>query len=295
MERTVKRSVAVLVSLIALFTFAASAYASGYYVHDPMDNPKAAADIVVDPNAVYGYAPNPDSPRLGVFAEKDWSDESYVAQMRKEREAYHESIRELYLIKADLEAAGKSVEEIARTVSNRRNEMRMESYKDDPEGLAELKESNLETYGNENGGTPEYFYEKYGSWEEVIEKAFSTNPGADAMLGLYDKYYDTYCIAGGSGQTVTEAATEPESASQSTQEVTEPESASQNTQEVTEPTAARQIENVSEHSLKATGDQSMTSPKTGDTVIVLMMIMVTATGLALMCIIIIVSPRKSRP
>ena len=28
----------------------------------------------------------------------------------------------------------------------------------------------------------------------MIEKALSTNAGADACLGLYDKYYDTYFI-----------------------------------------------------------------------------------------------------
>ena len=47
---------------------------------------------------------------------------------------------------------------------------------------------------NENGGTPDYFYEKYGSWERVIESSLSANPGADACLGLYDKYYDTYFL-----------------------------------------------------------------------------------------------------
>ena len=86
MERTVKSSIAVFVSLIALFAFTVSAYAAGCYVHDPMDNPKAAADIIVDPDAVYGYAPNPDSVRLGAFAKYDWSDESFVAQMKDENE-----------------------------------------------------------------------------------------------------------------------------------------------------------------------------------------------------------------
>ena len=37
-------------------------------------------------------------------------------------------------------------------------------------------------------------YKKYGSWEKVIDKSLSTNEGADACLGLYDKYYDTYFI-----------------------------------------------------------------------------------------------------
>ena len=266
MKRTVKSSIAVFVSLIALFALTVSAYAAGYYVHDPMDNPKAAADIIVDPDAVYGYAPNPDSVRLGAFAKYDWSDESFVAQMKQEREAYHESIRELYQMKADMEAEGKSVEEIARAVSNRRNEMRIEAYKDDPDGLATLKESNLQKYGNENGGTPEYFYEKTGSWEAVIEKAFSTNPGADAMLGLYDKYYDTYYIADGSDQT-------------------EPETVVETSQASTEPTAAKFIESTSDQSVNPTGNQSKTSPQTGDNVVVLMIITLTAAGVASVCII----------
>ena len=40
------------------------ANAGSYYIHNPMDNPKAAADIIVNPQAVYGYSPNPDSARL---------------------------------------------------------------------------------------------------------------------------------------------------------------------------------------------------------------------------------------
>ena len=194
MKKAVRNTFALLAVVIIVFSLMISAQAESCYIHDPMDNPKAAADIIVDPAAVYGYAPDPDSTRLGVYAEYDWSDEAFVAEMRQQREDYHESVKELYQLKADMEAEGKSVEEIARAVSTRRNEIRMEAYKDDPEGLEKLKESNLATFGNENGGTPEYFYEKYGSWETVIEKAFATNAGADAILGLYDKYYDTYFI-----------------------------------------------------------------------------------------------------
>nr|WP_316620383.1 hypothetical protein [uncultured Ruminococcus sp.] len=201
MTKTIGKLSALMIAVIALFTFSVPANAAGTYAHEPMANPKAAADIIVDPNAVYGYAPNPDSPRLGSFAQYDWSDKAFVVEMRHQREEYHKSIKELCQIKANMEAQGKSVEEIARAVSNRRNEIRMEAYKDDPEGLAKLKESNLKTYGNENGGTPEYFYAKYGSWETVIEKAFATNAGADACLGLYDEYYDTYFIDSTSGNT----------------------------------------------------------------------------------------------
>ena len=114
--------------------------------------------------------------------------------MRKQREEYHDSMKELYSMITTMKTAGASVKDIAIAVSTRRNEIRLESYKNDPEGLAKVRKSNLENYGNENGGTPEFFYNKYGSWEMVIEKALSTNAGADACLGLYDKYYDTYFI-----------------------------------------------------------------------------------------------------
>lgn len=239
MKQTISKSFLCLFVLLSAFFFPTATYASGYYTHDPMLNPKAAADIIVDTHAVYGYSPNPDSTRLGVYAQYDWSDKVFVAEMKQQREEYHESIKELYQTKATMESEGKSIEEIARAVSIRRNEIRMEAYKDDPEGLDKLKESNLATFGNENGGTPDYFYAKYGSWETVIEKAFSTNAGADACLGLYDKYYDTYII------------NNPES----------------NTQESTSPTSAESVESTTAKPgtpSVSTIDQSMTSPKTGD-------------------------------
>ena len=168
--------------------------AAGIYEHDPMANPGAAKDIVIDPGAIYGYAPSPNSSRLKEYVEYDWSDPVIVGKMRNQREEYHDSMKELYSMITAMKTAGATVKDIAIAVSTRRNEIRLESYKDDPVGLAKVKKSNLENFGNENGGTPEFFYNKYGSWETVIEKALSVNAGADACLGLYDKYYDTYFI-----------------------------------------------------------------------------------------------------
>lgn len=266
MKKSIVRPFVIMITIIALFSFSMTAYADSYYIHDPMDNPKAAADIIVDPNAVYGYAPNPDSPRLGVYAEYDWSDEAFVAEMKQERQEYHDSLEELYQIKADMEAEGRSVEDIARAVSTRRNEIRFESYKDDPEGLEKLKESNLATFGNENGGTPDYFYEKYGSWETVIEKAFSTNAGADAVLGLYDKYYYTYII--------DEEPTDPTTAE--TTSITEATSAAETTQ-ATEKATEKAGGSAS------TADQSTTSPKTGDNSFAAIWIALMIAGVGAMC------------
>ena len=164
------------------------------YEHNPMDNPKAAADIIVNPDAVYGFSPNPESTRLGVFADAiDWTNAEEVAEAKSQREEYHTKNEEMYTILRDMTNEGYSLEEIARKVSSRRNEIRLESY-DNPEDLARVKQSNLETYGNEFGPTADSLYEKYGSWQTVIEKAFSTNAGMDACLGLYDRYYYTYGI-----------------------------------------------------------------------------------------------------
>ncbi len=168
---------------------------SFHYQHDPMDNPNAAEDIVVNPDAVYGYSPSPDSVRLKQFVDYiDWTNKDQVEAGRREREEYHESFSTLYRTIEDMLGQGRNVEEIARAVSKARNEIRLASYDGDPEGLAKVKESNLQTYGQEEGPTPDQLHEKYGSWQTVVEKALSSNPGMDACLGLYDEYYDTYDI-----------------------------------------------------------------------------------------------------
>lgn len=186
--------VIVLLAACLLSGFA-QASAPFRYENDPALDPRAMEDIVVNPDAVYGFSPNPDSKRLGEYADIiDWSDPEAVSELRAQREAYFGSMSELYRMIEDMLMEGKNVEEIARAVSTRRNEIRMESYEGDPEGLEALRKSNLETYGNENGPTLEWLYEKYGSWQMVLEKALSTNRGMDACLGFYDEYYDTYLL-----------------------------------------------------------------------------------------------------
>ena len=164
------------------------------YIHDPRDNPKAMKDIVYDPTAVYCFAPDPNSTRIGTYAEDDWTDPEAVEARRKERIAYHESISELYQIIDDMLHQAKRLEEIARAVSQRRNELRLEAVKNNPDELARTKQSNLDAYGHEEGPTPDELYEKYGSWQTVLEKAMGTNQGVDACVGLYDEYYDYYDI-----------------------------------------------------------------------------------------------------
>ena len=165
------------------------------YIHDPRDNPSAMADIVIDEEAIYGFSPSPDG-SLREYVDYDWTDPASVEAARQQRISYHESFSQIYDLIEQMRAADATTEEIARAVSARRNELRIAAYADDPDGLAVMKARNLETYGDENGGSPEYFFDKYGSWEKVIEKSLSVNSGMDACLGLYDEYYDLYVTAG---------------------------------------------------------------------------------------------------
>ena len=153
-------------------------------------------DIVENADAVYGFSPDPNSKRLGSYAEYDWTDPALVAKAQEERRAYHESMDSMTDILYRMRDEGASIEEMARAVSTERNRVRLDSYRDNPEGLATAKKSNLETYGHEDGPTPDELYEKYGSWTEVLQKAFSTNMGMDACCGLYDEYYQLYVELG---------------------------------------------------------------------------------------------------
>ena len=165
------------------------------YHHDPRENPAAMKDIIVNPKAVYGFSPNPDSVRLGSYAKDfDWSDKNMVAEMREQRAAYHKTLRELYNLIETMLKENKSVEEIARAASKRRNEIRLYTYANDPEGLKLVMQSNLKTFGHEMGPEPDELFAKYGSWSIVLEKAMSTNAGMDACLGFYDDFYPFYNI-----------------------------------------------------------------------------------------------------
>ena len=163
------------------------------YEHNPSDNPKVLQDAIEDPNAVYGYSPNPKSNSIGGYANKiDWSDPIAVKGATERRINYHvnnDNISELII---KMKAEGCSVEDIAKAANEQRNLNRLNDYKNDANGLKLVKERNLAKYGNENGPTAEFLYNKYGSWETVIEKAMSANPGMDACCGLCDKYFHLY-------------------------------------------------------------------------------------------------------
>ena len=188
--------ISVLIAALLLCAALAEEESPFTYVHDPRLNPEAMADIIENPDAVYGFSPSPESKRLGTYAEYDWTDPDFVAEAQTARREYHESMDTMTDIIYRMRDEGASLEEIARAVSTERNRLRLAAYDGDPDGLAKAKASNLETYGQEEGPTPDQLFEKYGDWTIVLQKAFSANMGMDACCGLYDEYYWLYIELG---------------------------------------------------------------------------------------------------
>jgi len=193
MRTHTQKSISFVVSILLVLSFCIHAHAAEFtYTHNPLDDTRVTEDVIEDPGAVYGFSPNPASTRLGSFAQNDWTNIVLVEQAKKERMDYHQRVEtELMSILYSMKKRGASIENIARKLSEKRNEIRLKEAAD-AGTLDQTKQSNLAKYGNENGPTPESLYDKYGSWETVAAKAFSTNIGMDVCLGLYDLYYDTY-------------------------------------------------------------------------------------------------------
>ena len=164
------------------------------YKNNPMDNPKAAKDIIENSDAIYGFSPNPDSDRIGKFAEYDWTNEEVVANAKEARLQYHKDNESIYKIVEKMKNEGASIEDIARVANEQRNRNRLQSYIDrgNISGYEKAVESNMKNFQNELGMTAEQAYEKYGLWEIVLEKAMSANAGMDACCGLYDDFYHLY-------------------------------------------------------------------------------------------------------
>ena len=162
------------------------------YVHNPLYNEKVLADAIYDKACVFGFKPN-STGSLKQYTTYDWTKKDDVLGYKQDRIKYvSENDAKLKELEDKLTAEGKSIEEVARACSNLRNQIRLDQYKNDPEGLEKLKARNLEKYGHEEGPLPDELFEKYGSWLIVLEKSYSTNPGMDACCGVYDTYYYLY-------------------------------------------------------------------------------------------------------
>jgi len=113
-------------------------------------------------------------------------DPERLAKMVEIRKQYLDGIKNMDRIEAELRAAGKTTEEIARRLSAERNSLKvMTRALMKPEEVAQLEARNLKSwYHDPVGPTPDQLFERYGSWEKVIQKAKETDHALNRLLGL---------------------------------------------------------------------------------------------------------------
>ena len=124
---------------------------------------------------------------LKKFADKDWSNPEYVADMRKTRIKYHEEHKHYSELIGQLRSDGCSNSEVAETLVNKRNSDRMAYYLDDDGNIIDI-----DLYNQALEHCPTYEDLKKG-WKgkkpktdlEIIESACKSNPAYDACCGLY--------------------------------------------------------------------------------------------------------------
>lgn len=184
-----------LFSILAVLN---SQIACAGYLHNPMENPVVLRDVVPAPGNVFGYAParrdaqHPDS-TLHHFASGNFASFESVGKYRQIRIQYHEYVSDRL---DELMQQKLTLQEKARAAVKIRNEARLSTYFDEEgkvkPGLengykAALKRAEKNTY--------EFFHDKKGmSDEAIIESAYGSNAGMDAVLGLYDRHFNAYRI-----------------------------------------------------------------------------------------------------
>lgn len=141
------------------------------YINDPIYNEYAMENLIEDPNAVYGFSPNPNCEAMKEYAEYDWSDPEVVAQLQEERLIFYNVFESVYEMALPFLEDGISLEMLAQLVAP--------SLKDEPE-FAPIFE----------------MYQQYGSWRRVILKYFGEVAAIDACVGIYDDCYPLYVSLG---------------------------------------------------------------------------------------------------
>lgn len=124
------------------------------------------------------------------FSGGDWSNPEYVEQARQSRIEYHNRNESgTARLVSEMQNQGYTNEEIARAVSEYRNQSRLSAYVDsagniiDKEGY-EQAISHIKTY--------EDLIREGKTDIDIIQSATRGNPGMDACTGLHDEYYNTY-------------------------------------------------------------------------------------------------------
>jgi hypothetical protein len=100
------------------------------------------------------------------------------------RSQYLDRVASMRTTEQAMRAADSSEQEIANALVNLRNEAKVAARAlMNPDDVTKLEARNLAKYGNPVGPNADWLYDRYGSWEEVINAAYRTDPAINKLLG----------------------------------------------------------------------------------------------------------------
>jgi hypothetical protein len=112
-------------------------------------------------------------------------DAARIADLKAMRLRYLEGIQALETTENEMRRLGRTTEQIARQLVGDRNALKVETRAlMKPEEVAQLEARNLKKYGDPVGPTPEWLFDKYGSWDKVLEAVKRTDPVTNQLLGI---------------------------------------------------------------------------------------------------------------
>jgi RHS repeat-associated protein len=100
------------------------------------------------------------------------------------RTRYVQTAQELGAMAQRLRGSGMSAEQVVRTVSPVRNELKLNTREQGSWLVARAADvRNLVVYGNRAGPSPEQLFQRYGSWDKALEAISRTSPTVNRMAG----------------------------------------------------------------------------------------------------------------
>jgi hypothetical protein len=101
------------------------------------------------------------------------------------RATYVSTAEELGAVAGRLKAGGMSAEEVVRTMSPLRNELKLNIREQGPWILSKAADlRNVIVYGNRAGPSPEQLLLRYGTWEKALDAISRTNTTLNRVTGV---------------------------------------------------------------------------------------------------------------
>ncbi|MFI1680805.1 MULTISPECIES: hypothetical protein [unclassified Streptomyces] len=167
---------------VVLFLLALLTAANGFLVAPGQAHAAQASALAATAPAVVDESCTSSDPAVCMIREMT---PEQRAQARETRIRYHQLLDAMERTADEMHDAGRSDEEIARTLVDMRNEAKdITRAGMSPEAVQALEARNMKKYGNPLGPTADQQYAKYGSWKAVIAAATRSSAAVDRELGL---------------------------------------------------------------------------------------------------------------